>query len=218
VQPPRPPLGPREGQAVDAAGPPAGRPDDAPLDVERISQDYFPRIRRAALLLTGNPWDADDLAQETFAVFAHQEAGRAGTRFAGRSRVYTWLYGILLNLERRERRRLDVRRRKLRVLWEEGQQGGRPRTDPETPVELAEWKTGLWGLVAGLPDGQRQALVLRFGQGLRYDEVATVLGCPLGTVKSRVNRARNRLVELLDLNSEAEIGPDNVIKAALAAE
>ena len=53
-------------------------------------------------------------------------------------------------------------------------------------MEVREWKTSLWGQVAGLPDGQRQSLVLRFSEGLRYDEIAQILDCPLGTVKSRI--------------------------------
>jgi RNA polymerase sigma-70 factor (ECF subfamily) len=53
---------------------------------------------------------------------------------------------------------------------------------------------------------------------MSYEEAAQVTGVPVGTVKSRVNRARNRLAELLDFNSEAEIGPDAVSKAVLAAE
>jgi DNA-directed RNA polymerase specialized sigma24 family protein len=80
-----------------------------PLDVEATTREYFPRIHRAALVMCGNPWDADDLAQETFLVLARQ-----GGDFQGRSSVYTWLYGIMLNLERRERRRCGLKRRKLR--------------------------------------------------------------------------------------------------------
>jgi RNA polymerase sigma-70 factor (ECF subfamily) len=53
---------------------------------------------------------------------------------------------------------------------------------------------------------------------MSYEEAAQVTGVALGTIKSRVNRARSRLAELLDINSEAEIGPDAVTKAALAAE
>jgi RNA polymerase sigma-70 factor (ECF subfamily) len=53
---------------------------------------------------------------------------------------------------------------------------------------------------------------------MSYEEAAELCNVPVGTVKSRVNRARSRLTALLDLNSEAEIGPDSVTKAALAAE
>ena len=153
----------------------------ARLDVQATTAQYFARIHRAALVLTGNPWDADDLAQETFLVLAAQV-----DRFRGQSGVYTWLYGILLNLDRRERRRYGMRRRKLKVLWENEPADEQTSPSAETPIEVAEWKKSLWSFVARLPDGQRQALVLRFSEGLRYDEIAEVLECPLGTVKSRI--------------------------------
>jgi RNA polymerase sigma-70 factor (ECF subfamily) len=158
---------------------PSGPPSQP--DVDEAIRQYFPRIHRAALVLCGNPWDADDLAQETFLVMARQS-----DRFEGRSSLYTWLYGILLNLDRRERRRFGMRRRKLQVLWDN--EPLQPRTTPgaDTAAEVSEWKNSLWGRVAQLPDGQRQALVLRFSEQLHYDEIAEALGCPLGTVKSRI--------------------------------
>jgi RNA polymerase sigma-70 factor (ECF subfamily) len=151
------------------------------IDVEAASQQHFARIHRAALVLTGNPWDADDLAQETFLVMAR----RCGD-FEGRSALYTWLYGILLNLERRERRRWGMNRRKLQILW--SSDAARRATEPaaDMPVEVAEWNRSLWGQVSKLPDAQRQTLVLRFSERLHYEEIAEVLGCPLGTVKSRI--------------------------------
>lgn len=151
------------------------------MDIEDVAEQYFARIHRAALVLTGNPWDADDLAQETFLVLS-----RDRDRFQGRSSIYTWLYGILLNLERRQRRQAGTHRRKLQVFRDESSQRERAVPAAETPVEVREWKASLWGQVAGLPDGQRQSLVLRFSEGLRYDEIAEILDCPLGTVKSRI--------------------------------
>jgi RNA polymerase sigma-70 factor (ECF subfamily) len=153
----------------------------AKIDIRSASQEHFARIHRAALILTGNPWDADDLAQETFLVLAKRYDD-----FKGRSSLYTWLYGILLNLERRERRRLGIHRRKLQVLWnnEPSQESSSPAA--EVPIEVAEWKRSLWSHVAKLPDPQRQSLVLRFSERLSYDEIAEVLACPLGTVKSRI--------------------------------
>jgi RNA polymerase sigma-70 factor, ECF subfamily len=164
----------------------------SPADVAQAAQQYFARIRRAALILTGNSWDADDLAQETFLVLARQP-----DRFSGKSTLYTWLYGVLLNLERRERRRHGVRRQKLRVLWND--RPGEPQSSPaEASLEVAEWKEGLWGQVAKLPDAQRQVLVLRYAERLAYDEIAEVLVCPLGTVKSRVFNGLAGLRELLN--------------------
>lgn len=151
------------------------------LNIDETTQQNFARIHRAALVLCGNPWDADDLAQETFLILARQ-----GGNFQGRSSIYTWLYGILLNLDRRERRRYGMRRRKLHVLWDNqpADHGTTPGADAK--AEVSEWKKSLWARVSRLPEGQRQALVLRFSEGLAYDEIAEVLECPLGTVKSRI--------------------------------
>lgn len=162
-------------------------------DLHEATQQYFARIQRAALVLTGNPWDADDLAQETFLVLARQP-----NQFAGRSSLYTYLYGILLNLERRERRRTGMARRKLQVVWNEEGQTEKQTPAAETPIEVAEWKKSLWSFVAKLPDGQRQALVLRFDAALSYEEVAEVLECPLGTVKSRIFNGLAALRRLMD--------------------
>jgi RNA polymerase sigma-70 factor (ECF subfamily) len=132
---------------------------------------------------------------------------RGSDRFAGRSAVYTWLYGILLNLDRRERRRIGARRRKLQVLW--GSEASEERSSPaaETPLEVAEWKTSLWAKVAQLPDGQRQALVLRFSERLSYEEIALAMECPLGTVKSRIFNGLASLRELLDADNDVSLVP-----------
>lgn len=175
------------------------------FDLDQIVREHFARIHRAALVLCGNPWDADDLAQETFLVLSRQ-----ANEFQGRSALYTWLYGILLNLDRRERRRYGMRRKKLRVLWD-----NQPADSGTTPAadacaEVAEWKKSLWSRVARLPDGQRLALVLRFSEGLRYDQIAEVLDCPLGTVKSRIFHGLAGLRRILaDEGEDARQLPDH---------
>ena len=169
----------------------------AKLDLEAVIRDYFGRIHRAALVLTGNPWDADDLAQETFLSLV-QQAGK----FEERSSIYTYLYAILLNLDRRRRRQQGMRRHKLQVLWDDGSPANVTAPAAETSIEVAEWKTSLWARVAKLPDGQRQALVLRFSEGLRYDDIAEALQCPLGTVKSRIYHGLLGLRRLLDEEGE----------------
>ena len=160
--------------------------------LDELIQQHFERIHRAALVLTGNTWDADDLAQETFLVFS-----RDRDRFQGRSNTYTWLYGILLNLERHYRRRHGIWRRKFQELCE--RMAGRDRSNPpaEAPLEAAEWKKGLWAHVSQLPAAQRQTLVLRFSEGLQYEEIAQAMDCPLGTVKSRLHHGLEALRERL---------------------
>jgi RNA polymerase sigma-70 factor, ECF subfamily len=167
-------------------------PAVAEYDIRQISERCFPRIHRAALVMTGNPWDADDLAQETFLVLA-----REIDRFRGGSSIETWLYGILLNLDRQERRRSGLRRHKLRVLWDNESANDHSVPAAEAPLEVTEWKRSLWSRVARLPQNQRHALVLRYSEQLPYQEIAEVLGCPLGTVKSRIFHGLAALRELM---------------------
>lgn len=163
----------------------------ASFDIHQTTEQFFDRIHRAALVFTGNPWDADDLAQETFL-----EAARLADRFQGRSAIFTWLYGILLNLERRHRRKAGMWKRKLKVLWG-GSEATRTQPPADASLEVREWKNSLWSKVSELPDGQRHALVLRFSEHLSYDEIAEILECPLGTVKSRIHNGLATMRESL---------------------
>ena len=70
--------------------------------------------------------------------------------------------------------------------------------------------------LAKLSVDHREALLLVAAQGMSYEEAAEVCGVASGTIKSRVNRARHRLAEVLDINGDPELGPDNVSKAALS--
>ena len=173
------------------------------MDLQTIINEHFTRIHRAALVMAGNPWDADDLAQETFLVLARQIQGDgSGLTFAGRSQLSTWLYGILLNLERRSRRRFDMQKKKLRVVWDADSPNSTDGPGADAPVEVAEWKKSLWNYVARLPDGQRQALVLRYSEHLACDEIAGILECPLGTVKSRLFHGLESLREMIERDGE----------------
>lgn len=125
--------------------------------------------------------DVEDLQQETWL-----RVVRAADRFDASRRFSTWLFQIALNLTR------DWRRR--------------PPPEPVDPVELPlpasdlrpATDAGLDAerLLAALPDAQREAVVLRYCHDLSEDEVATILGCPRGTVKSRLHHAMKRLVAL----------------------
>ena len=132
-------------------------------------------------------------------------------RFERGTSLNAWLFTILRNLFHSE-----YRKRKREVEDVDGSYAARLKTNPDQQSHL-DYEDFLTALPK-LPPDQREALLLVGAQGLSYEEAAEVCGVPLGTVKSRVNRARSRLAALLDLNSEAEIGPDSVIKAALAEE
>jgi RNA polymerase sigma-70 factor (ECF subfamily) len=157
-------------------------------------------------VLTGNRWDAEDLAQETFL-----QAMRSWQRFRGRSRVETWLYAILLNLHRKRLRSVH-RRRQGWLRWLR-RAPGRPEADlPGAKIEWEEWCDSLWAAVARLPQPQQHAVVLRYSEGLTYDEVAEVLQCPIGTVKSRLHHGLAALGRNL-AEQRATHGPSADVKS-----
>jgi RNA polymerase sigma-70 factor (ECF subfamily) len=101
--------------------------------------------------------------------------------------VETWLYAILINQHRRRIRTKERRQRRLRRWGEWVWQSPQPAAECE--MEFDEWRQSIWGQVAELPEAQRHAMVLRYSEELSYEEIAQVLECPLGTVKSRLHHA-----------------------------
>lgn len=120
---------------------------------------------------------ADDLTQETFL-----RAHRSLARFAGDSSLRTWLLSIARHVCVDEIRGRTRRRRLLA-----GQPPRDPLVEPERAVDLQL-------LVTGLSSDRREAFVLTQLLGLSYDEAADVLRCPVGTIRSRVARARSELI------------------------
>lgn len=162
----------------------AGRDGDRSALLRAIHASQADVWRLAAHLV--GPDDADDVTQDTFI-----RAWRSLPRFRGDSSARTWL----LSIARRacaDAVRSSVRRRRL-VAW------ATPSQDEADPTGA----TVLAALVASLDKDQRTAFVLTQVVGCSYDEAAAVCGVPIGTIRSRVARARERLVTQL---REAETG------------
>lgn len=145
----------------------------------------IPALRAFAWSLARNPSDADDLVQETLTkAWTYRDKYEAGTN------LRAWLFTILRNtwystIAKRGREVADEEGRHAASLTAEGSQ--------EWAVEL----TALREALNELPPEHREAIVLVGAAGLSYEEAAEIAGCALGTIKSRVNRARNRLAERL---------------------
>lgn len=168
-------------------------------DLETLAERY-PRIYRAALVMTGNTADAEDLAQETLL-----QAMGSLRRFSGASRLDTWLYSILLNQRRRQ---LRTRRRRKR-RWRAWLAMGRRRTHQDRAdgrTQLERWRESLWSRVAELPELQRHAIVLRYSEDLSYQQIAQVLDCPIGTVKSRLHYGLSALKRKLQDDQDPASG------------
>ncbi len=151
---------------------------------------YQDRLYPTALRLTGCAEDAQDLLQETF-FRAYQKLGR----FHGESSFYTWVYRIAVNLALSGRRR---KRPTLRTSEFHTAPAVDPRqNDPSSPMERAEREQIIQDALASLAADHRAVVVMKEFDGLRYEEIAEILGIPVGTVRSRLHRARCELRDLL---------------------
>lgn len=153
---------------------------------ERELIALIPHLRAFARSLCGDATAADDLAQEAVA-----KAWASRTSFQMGTNMKAWTFMILRNQFYSEKRR----------SWRQSQldQEAAERTlvavdDPEAPVALDELRLGL----AMLPAEQREALILVGAGGFAYEEAADICGCAVGTVKSRVSRARRALQAILE--------------------
>ncbi|HEY4029613.1 MAG TPA: sigma-70 family RNA polymerase sigma factor [Caulobacteraceae bacterium] len=146
----------------------------------------IPHLRAFARTLAGDPTSADDLAQD-----AMMKAWDARQSYQMGTNMKAWTFMILRNQFYSEKRR----------SWRQTQldQEAAERTlvavdDPEAPVALDELRLGLYML----PAEQREALILVGAGGFAYEEAAEICGCAVGTVKSRVSRARRALQGILE--------------------
>jgi RNA polymerase sigma-70 factor, ECF subfamily len=163
-----------------------------------------PSLRAFAISLCGNVDRADDLVQETLL----RALSNIGS-FEPGTNMPAWLFTILRNLFRSE-----YRKRRREVEDADGRYAETLKSHPEQHgrVEFEEFRNAL----AKLPADQREALILVGASGFSYEEAADICGCAIGTIKSRVNRARTRLSELLAIDSIDDFGPDRTTRAILA--
>ena len=144
-------------------------------------------VYNLALRALGDQAEAEDVSQEAFV-----RAWQALPRFRGQAQFRTWLYRIVTNLCYN---RLPRLRRDLAVLGDEAAEAvpDQAGADPAGGVEDEERRAFLHRQIEALPESYRLLVTLRFQQALSYDEIASVLSLPLGTVKTGLSRARARL-------------------------
>jgi RNA polymerase sigma-70 factor (ECF subfamily) len=145
-----------------------------------------------------NADEAQDMTQEVYL-----RAWRALPAFRGDSKVQSWLYRVTLNACLNRRRQL---RNDLRLVDSEDALASVPARGLSVPerVELAARNHAIWQAVEQLPDKYRLVVTLFYQQELSYQEIATMLSLPLGTVKAHLNRARKALADRLRFAEENE--------------
>lgn len=162
--------------------------------LDRLIEQYQHRLLRYLVYLVGNRELAEDLFQETWIRVLER-----GHQYDGKHEFSTWLYAVARNLS------IDYLRRKSPVSLD-----GLMDDEEHAPLELADPRPLAWEVaeqheqaerinaaLVSIPAGYRETVVLRFQEGLALEEIATVTGVRLGTVKSRLYRGLNMLMSRL---------------------
>jgi len=166
---------------------------------ETMVRAFQDRLYSFAHRLCGNREDAEEVAQDSF-VRAYRALKTYPTERIRSLSLQAWLYRITLNVARNRWRGKRVRLVSLENGGADGEAARRAweapdaaERRPDSRLEGEQDRAGLASLVATLPERYRAALILRYVEGLRLEEVATILKQPLGTAKSNVHRAVNLL-------------------------
>ena len=156
---------------------------------EQLVVAYRDQVFRLALRMCGNEADADEVAQEAFL-----SAWKALPNFRGDSQFSTWLYQLTSHAA------IDLMRREKRQIAAEDiteVSAPDPGPSPQQQAERSETRQAVRDAMGQLSPEYRQIVVLRFLQELSYEEIGAVLKLPPGTVKSRLNRAKSQLKDIL---------------------
>ena len=165
--------------------------------------EAIPHLRAFAVSLTGNITYADDLVQTALLRgLEHIDKFQPGTS------MQAWLFTILRNHFYTE-----LRRRRREVQDPDGIMAGSLAVLPEQGAKLDFYD--LQAALSRLSVEQREALLLVAAEGVSYEDAAQICGTNIGTIKSRINRARTRLAELMDFSSEEDLGSDRLVRASL---
>ena len=170
---------------------------------ELLMQALMPVLSRFFLSMPDSRRAADDLVQETLLrALANIDSFQPG------SNLPAWLFTILRNLFRS-----DYRKRRREVEDAEGSYAKTLKTQPAqgAHLEFEEFRAAL----DKLPQDQREALILVGASGFSYEDAAAICGCAVGTIKSRVNRARSKLSALLYVDGAEDFGPDETVRAVI---
>jgi len=162
-----------------------------------------PHLRAFAISLSGSVDRADDLVQSALLKgLSNLDKFQPGTS------MQAWLFTILRNDFLTQ-----IRRKKREVEDPEGSWAEKVAVMPDqtSRLDLADMLKAL----GKLPVDQREALLLVSAEGLSYEDAARICGTNIGTIKSRINRARTRLAELMKFDANDDFGPDRLVRAAL---
>lgn len=161
-------------------------------EFEDLVRRYDKRLFNVMYGLTGNYHDALDLTEEAFI-----RAMKAYPRFRGDSDPFTWLYRIALNVLKKSHRK---RARRAELWREHSEANPTPSVETRTAEDAVlreERSLMVRKAIAQLPDVFREVITLRYIDEMSYEEISAAAGCSIGTVKSRISRAKSLLGDIL---------------------
>lgn len=158
-----------------------------------LMSKYYPRVYASLYSYTKSREDSEDLAQATFI-----KAWKALDSFRGDSAFFTWLYRIAINLAKNHFQSSSYKKQKLNVSEDERVYEAQDSQNIEQDLMHEDALIAINGFIKTLPENLRTSFTLREVEGKSYEEIAGITDTPIGTVRSRIFRARETILEFIN--------------------
>ena len=160
---------------------------------------YYPRVYASLFTFTKSKEDSEDLSQQTFI-----KVWKKLNSFRGDSAFFTWVYRIAINLAKNHVVSSNYKKDKVNISADAIEMDFASHANPETDLMHSQSLNNVRSFINGLPESLRTAFTLRESDGLSYEEISLITDTPIGTVRSRIFRARESVLEFISQESANE--------------
>ena len=160
---------------------------------------YYPRVYASLFTFTKSKEDSEDLSQQTFI-----KVWKKINSFRGDSAFFTWVYRIAINLAKNHVVSSNYKKDKVNISADAIEMDFASHANPETDLMHTQSLNNVRSFINGLPESLRTAFTLRESDGLSYEEISLITDTPIGTVRSRIFRARESVLEFISQESANE--------------
>ena len=160
---------------------------------------YYPRVYASLFTFTKSKEDSEDLSQQTFI-----KVWKKINSFRGDSAFFTWVYRIAINLAKNHVVSSNYKKDKVNISADAIEMDFASHANPETDLMHSQSLNNVRSFINGLPESLRTAFTLRESDGLSYEEISLMTDTPIGTVRSRIFRARESVLEFISQESANE--------------
>ena len=160
---------------------------------------YYPRVYASLFTFTKSKEDSEDLSQQTFI-----KVWKKINSFRGDSAFFTWVYRIAINLAKNHVVSSNYKKDKINISSDAIEMDFASHANPETDLMHSQSLNNIRSFINSLPENLRTAFTLRESDGLSYEEISLITDTPIGTVRSRIFRARESVLEFMSQESTNE--------------